>query len=167
MNQHRCLYIKNKNGCNIALLFDKYGVENCNIILIESIEANNKMELHQREAYYIRTLKCINKNIPLRTDKEWQEDNKDKLKEYQKQYYENEINKNKMREYQKQYREQYTKIIKEKKQKYYQDNKNKFYEYQKNINKNKRKNTQKKYSEANKDKIKQYQKQYRESKKNI
>jgi hypothetical protein len=99
MSQHRQLYKINKNLCNIVLLFDKYGVENCNIILIESIEANNKMELQQREAHFIKTLKCVNKCIPLQTQKEWCEKNTDKIKEKNKKYRED--NKNKIKEYNK------------------------------------------------------------------
>ena len=80
-------------------LFDKYGVENCDIILLESVEANSKDELHRREAHFIRTLKCLNKYIPLRTHKEYDEENKEK----KKQYYED--NKDSIMERHKQYRE--------------------------------------------------------------
>lgn len=46
-------------------LFNKYGIENCRIILLESVSANNKDELSSREAYYMQNLKCVNKNIPM------------------------------------------------------------------------------------------------------
>jgi hypothetical protein len=100
MNQHRGDYKKKIKFCNCHSLFDKYGIENCNIILLEMVNVNNKMELHQREAYYIKLLKCINKNIPLRTIKEWNEDNKQYIKEYKKIY--QEVNKDKIKEYDKQ-----------------------------------------------------------------
>ena len=49
--------------------------------------------LRQKEAYYIKNIPCVNKNIPGRTVKESQkqyyEDNKESKKENQKQYYEN------------------------------------------------------------------------------
>ena len=70
-------------------LFDKYGVENCKITLLENVNANSKDELHSREAFYIRTTSCVNKFIPLRTDEEWREDNKETLKEKRKEYNEN------------------------------------------------------------------------------
>ena len=57
-------------------LFDKYGVENCDIILLELVEANSKDELVSREAHYIRTIKCVNRFVPLRTDKEYYHKNK-------------------------------------------------------------------------------------------
>ena len=76
------------------LLFDKYGLENCKIILLENVEAKNIDELKAREAYYIKSIKCVNKRMPLRTNKvyytenkeniikrnlKWKEDNKDKI----------------------------------------------------------------------------------------
>ena len=69
-------------------LFSKYGVENCKIILLESVNANNKDELEAREAFYINTLKCVNKFIPLRTDKEYHIDNRETILKKHKDYYE-------------------------------------------------------------------------------
>ena len=56
------------------------------IILLESVETVSKDELHTREAHYIKTIKCINKNIPLRSKKEWDKDNSEKVKSYDKHY---------------------------------------------------------------------------------
>ena len=54
-------------------LFDKYGIENCKIYLLESVNANSRDELASREGHHIRTLKCVNKFIPDRTKKEYNE----------------------------------------------------------------------------------------------
>ncbi len=62
-------------------LFDKYGCENCVITLIENVNASTKEELLQKERYYIQSMKCINKSVPLRTLKEYRENNKEKIKE--------------------------------------------------------------------------------------
>ena len=43
-------------------LFDKYGIENCKIILLEAVNVNSKDELRQKEQDYIDKLECINKN---------------------------------------------------------------------------------------------------------
>ena len=52
------------------------------IILIENFPCNNKQELHARERYWIEnTPNCVNKIVPNRTDKEYREDNNDKIKE--------------------------------------------------------------------------------------
>ena len=52
------------------ILFDKYGIKNCRIILIEAFPCNTKEELTAREAHYIKTRLCVNKHIPMRTDNE-------------------------------------------------------------------------------------------------
>jgi len=41
-------------------LFDKYGVENCKIILLESVNAKSKDELRQKEQEFINKLNCVN-----------------------------------------------------------------------------------------------------------
>ena len=68
---HRAQYKKWKSDSQSKVmsfeLFDKYGTDNCVITLIESVNANTKEELLQRERYYIQSLKCINKLVPLRT----------------------------------------------------------------------------------------------------
>jgi len=42
-------------------LFEKYGLENCKIVLIENFPCNSKDELEKKEGEYIKTLNCINK----------------------------------------------------------------------------------------------------------
>lgn len=59
-------------------IFDKYGIENCQILLIDSYACQNRDELRRRESHYIRTMKCNNKNVPTRT--------KDEYEQYQKLY---------------------------------------------------------------------------------
>jgi hypothetical protein len=84
MDTHRNDYKKWKNGNNKKTtsfnLFNKYGIENCNIILLENVNATNKDELLSREGYYIRKLKCVNKFLPNRTKEETLE----RIKQYNK-----------------------------------------------------------------------------------
>ena len=79
---------KEGKGCNVTsfILFDKYGIENCKIELVEEVECKTKEELHQREGYYIRNNECVNKVIPDRTYKEWREENKEKRKDQMKEW---------------------------------------------------------------------------------
>ena len=70
-------------------LFEKYGIENCKIYLVELYPCESREELEAREGYYIRNYECINKCIPQRTNKEWRIDNKDKIIETAKKYYYN------------------------------------------------------------------------------
>ena len=109
---HRC-----NNDCRSRVIIDN---GNYNIILIENYTCNSKKELESREGYYIRNNECINKNIPGRTDKE-----------YQKEYYQKNkktFNKNN-KEYYQDNKDKISKQVKE----YYQDNKDVIKEYQKYI----------------------------------
>jgi hypothetical protein len=80
---------KLEKGNNVSshILFDKYGFENCEIILIESVNCNSKDELSMREAFHIRNSQCVNKCIPLRTKKEYYTDNRDKKLSQQRDFY--------------------------------------------------------------------------------
>ena len=67
-------------------LFDKYGIDNFEIILIESVKANSKDELRKREGYYIKQIKCVNKVVAGRSLSEWRLENMDRVREKQKTY---------------------------------------------------------------------------------
>jgi hypothetical protein len=68
MIHHRCDFKRWKEGKrrNISSfqLFDKYGIDNCVIILIESFPCNCIDELYAKEAFHIKSMKCVNKLIP-------------------------------------------------------------------------------------------------------
>lgn len=154
LSDHKKDYKRYKN--------DKYGYtssyeiiqyEDAYIELYESYPCNNREELLRREGELIRELDCVNKVITGRTKKEYVEENKEKITEYQKKYrndkkeillqkkklYYNK-NKNQIIEYQKKYRDENKEIIKQKYKQYYQKNKEKIKErdkqyYQKNSEK--------------------------------
>ena len=90
MDGHRNNYRSWKNGktdkINSFDLYEKYGVENCKIYLVELYPCETKEELFAREGYYIKNNKCVNKNVAGRTRKEHQEDNKEILLEQRKPY---------------------------------------------------------------------------------
>jgi len=71
MAKHVQCYKSWKNGKTGKLMsfemFDNFGIQNCKIILLESITAKSKDELLRREQYYIDTLNCINKNRAITT----------------------------------------------------------------------------------------------------
>jgi ribosome-interacting GTPase 1 len=122
MTAHRKNYKrwKNGNGGNVRSyeLFEEYGIENCHIILLELCPCNSKDEMNAKEAHYIRTLTCVNKNIPGRTDKQYREDTKHIRVEYIKQY--KEENKDKISKQRKQYKEDNKDSLKSKNAEYYQ-----------------------------------------------
>ena len=88
MDTHRSKYkiwqLGKYDKVQVFDLFNKYGVENCKIILIELVDANCKEELLAREAHYIKTLNCVNKRVPFRTNEEKKQLNHD----YKAEYYE-------------------------------------------------------------------------------
>lgn len=109
---YKCWLSGKINKNTVYSLFDKYGVENCKIILVELVNVNSNDELLKREAYHIKSLKCVNKIIPLRTKKEYNNDNKESIAEYIKSY--NSDNKESIAEHKKKYRETNIKSISEK-----------------------------------------------------
>ena len=90
MTKHRENYNRWKQGKHHKVssydLFEKYGISNCQIILLENCPCESKDQLHARESHHIKTLNCINKCIPGRTRREYYEDKKDQVLERNKQY---------------------------------------------------------------------------------
>jgi hypothetical protein len=75
-------YLKGKS--NFVTSFDIFKNGDYDIILIENVKCDSKDQLTARERYYIESLECINKCIPGRTKKEYKQDNKEKIKDYNK-----------------------------------------------------------------------------------
>ena len=118
INEHRHNYKRWKEGktnyTSSFGLFNRYGVNNCKIYLLEMVKATTKDELTSREGHYIRTLKCVNIRIPYRTETEYNKqyymENKDRLKLNMKHY--NKENQEKIRLNKKQYQEDHKEEIK-------------------------------------------------------
>ena len=83
--KHRSDYIRWKRDNNKFItsykIFDKYGIDNCQVVLLELVNANDINDLKAREAHYVRTLKCVNKLTPNRTKKQYRDEEKEKIKE--------------------------------------------------------------------------------------
>lgn len=88
MDGHRGRYILYKNGgsrlTSSCELFDKYGKENCIIVLVENCNFGSKEELLARERFYIENNNCVNKRLPILYDEERNITNK----VYNAEYYE-------------------------------------------------------------------------------
>ena len=93
--------------------------------LVEQVEYEDKLVLHQRERWYIENNECVNKNVPARTKKEWgkkyREEHKEEIAENNKKY--KEEHKEDFVEYQKKYREEHKDEIIAKKKENYQKKK--------------------------------------------
>jgi group I intron endonuclease len=118
--------------------FEDLGIDNFYIQLIENYPCENKEQLRSREGFHMRKLNSYengyNSIIAGRTEREYYENNKEKIQAYQKSY-----------------RESHAENLGMYRKQYYQDNKQ-------NLN-----NKQKEYLKQHEDKYKAYQKKYRES----
>ncbi len=54
----------------------------CEMVLLEKYPTENRKDLHEREKFWIKSLKCVNKYIPGRTAKEYRQDNAVKIRAY-------------------------------------------------------------------------------------
>ena len=83
MARHRASYksfLKNVKGHVRAYdLFNEYGVENCKIELVEYYTCDTLQELRKREGDHIKNTECVNKQVAGRTQKEYREDNKERV----------------------------------------------------------------------------------------
>jgi len=86
-SDHRASYKlwQDGKGHNVTIfdIFNEFGVENCKIELIEEYECENKMELQRKEGEHIKNNDCVNRCISGRTQKEWYEQNKNRITAYQ------------------------------------------------------------------------------------
>ena len=96
LSKHKCDYKRYLKGIfNNVKSFDIIKNDNFSIELIENCDIKTKQELLiARERYYIQNNECLNKNIPGRYDKGYQQyqkdyynDNKDKINKSHKDYY--------------------------------------------------------------------------------
>ena len=81
------------------------------------IELIEETDDKSRERWWIENTDCINITTPGRTREEWREDNKDKIKEYRREYYQD--NKDHQAESQKEYREKNKEKTKDYNKEYY------------------------------------------------
>jgi tRNA nucleotidyltransferase/poly(A) polymerase len=145
---------KTKNTTSSKHLFEKYS-NNIKIVLVKSFPCNSKQELYAEEGKYIRENQCVNKRIEGRSNTEYYQDNKEKIKEYYQD------NKEKIKAYCQEHKEETKSYNKE----YYQDNKAELIENQKAYyqeHKEEKKEYDKAYRQNNKEKIKAYGKEWRQ-----
>jgi hypothetical protein len=157
MSRHRAKYREYNNTkqsfYSSFILFDKYGIENCKIELIELYPCESKEELNRREGYWIKHEECVNKYVAGRTKQEYHVDNIDCIKLKKKEYRLLNLEQEKQRW-----------------DKYKQNHHTEHLEYNRNYyieNKKEILEKQKEYRELHKDKISERSKEYRENHKDI
>ena len=122
---HRKNYKRFKGGkssCCTSYQIIEQG--NYDIVLIENCPCESKDELHRRERHFIESLKCVNKQLPTRTPKEYYQDVKERVKDY---YEANQVH---ILEVHKQYYINNKKAMNEKHRKYHHDNRDTILERQ-------------------------------------
>ena len=80
--------------------------------LIETVECEDRKQLEARERYYIENNECVNRNVPTRTQKEYNDLKKDNKKEYDKKYRQHNADKKKAND------KAYSELHKEQKREY-------------------------------------------------
>lgn len=91
LDSHRHDYNGWKLGCRNYTkissfeIFDKYGIENCHIVLLELCPCDSVDELRAVESKHIRATQCINKNISGRTKQQYRLENKEAYSEKMKE----------------------------------------------------------------------------------
>jgi len=139
MTGHRAGYKRwlagEENACAIYYEFQKYGIEQFHIELIEDYPCEREEQLLARENFFIRQEECVNKIMAILTTEE--------RKEYKKQYHQEHIEER--QEYLADYREQHREEAKTYSRQYYQENTEKALQYRKQ------------YCEDNKEQVKQSQ----------
>ena len=103
-----------KENIQLYIKMNDTDVNDWYIELYEDCSCERKEQLLKREGQVIREIGTLNRIISGRTNKEWSEDNKEKMQEYKKEWAEdnkekikeyNENNKGEKKEYNKQYKE--------------------------------------------------------------
>ena len=123
LSKHIYEFKKQKGKCSeLVLKYNDY-----EMILVELFPCTSKKQLLEREGYYQRNFKCVNKQIAGRTKKEWYEYHKEELKIKNKQYYEN--HKEEIKIKQKKYCDDHNEEIKIKRKQYYEDHKKEIKKY--------------------------------------
>ena len=92
-------YLKGNTHANNMTSYKILENNNYSIILLEEYSCETKDQLLLRERYYIDNNICVNKCVPLRTNKEYNEENKEKIQKYR------DDRKEIKKEYDKKYRE--------------------------------------------------------------
>lgn len=130
-----------KNNCNnpknkrhnlkvYKMIRENGGWENWSMVMIEPYPCKNKLEASKKEREWLEELQAsLNSQVPSRTPKEWREDNRETILEYQKKHYE--ANRETIRERHKKYNENNRETILERQKKYIESNHETILEYQK------------------------------------
>jgi hypothetical protein len=119
---------KQRNRIVYKFIRENGGWDNWDMVQIEEYCAKDKKDLLSRERHWLENLGAtLNKEIPLRTIKEWTADNKERIKVQSADWYQK--NKDKIKVVRRKYLDANKDKITKKRAEYYQENKPMFNEY--------------------------------------
>jgi hypothetical protein len=132
MSSHRANYKAWLKGtgssCTIFYEFQKYGIEQFHIELIEDYPCEREEQLLARENFFIRQEDCVNKKSAITTHEEHKEqckryhqEHKEELNKYSKEYYQ--ANREYALEQQSKYYQEHKEEVKVQQKQYYQEHK--------------------------------------------
>ena len=124
--KHRQEYKVKRKNISSYELFDRFGVENCRIILLEECPCENREQLLMKEREWFDKIECCNKIRPYNSPEERIVLDKECEKKYaetrdRKEYFE--ANKERFSQQKKEYREANKEKISEQRKEKYQENK--------------------------------------------
>lgn len=158
LNQHKSDYKRYLNGkrgyVSSFSLFERYGDNGIEIILVENVDDTTNEKLKLRERYHIKNTHCCNKVIPCRTRQEYNQDNKEYISEQKRKY--KLTNKERIAEQGKQYRQNNREYLSNYHKQYQKTNKQRIADYQQQhyrINKERIAEREKLYRQLNKQHI--------------
>ena len=155
----KCHESTTKNKTNKARASKIIETGNYKHEILEIVMFNNRTELNKVEAKYVKLYNAINKYVPARTDAEYEQDNKEQRRAYQKQHAD------KIKTYQKQYHQQHIDKIKTYRQQYHQQHIDKIKTYRQQYKQEcseKIKAYYKQYQQQHKEKLQEYRQQYQQ-----
>ena len=125
MSGHRAGYKRHQAGkSNYLTSFDILAFGDAEIVLIEVFPCESKGELEARERHWIEQTSCVNKRIPTRTQKEYNQGvNRENRREYSQRYAKD--NQDHSREQKRQYRQANQEHISDYLKRWYQANREK------------------------------------------
>ena len=88
INYKRFINQKKCNNVGSKIIFNKYGVKNCEIVLIEAVNCNNVNELKATENKYHKIFKSVKTNSIYEKENNYNEEilNEDILEKYKRQH---------------------------------------------------------------------------------
>lgn len=125
---HRETFKLGKGQTTSSLIFQKHGLENTKIELIEEFPCENIEQLHKREGEIQRDRKCVNKRVAGRTQAEYRQENAERIREHDRQRHR--ANAEQRNEQQRQYYQEHREEVRERQRQHYQEHAEQRREYQ-------------------------------------